>query len=349
MKQYYTGLDVSLEETAICTVDEKGVIAFEETVPTKPKLIDMCLKAKGLPIEKISLESGSLSHWLVKELKSFGWTVVCIDARSISAVLALNTNKTDRNDARGIAEALRSQCKYSREVYHQSQGSIELGTLLGARRTLVEQRTATNNTIRGLLKAYGICLGVGGNEKIAQSVRDKIINQQEVTKQGIKPLLVIFQTLNKEIEKMEENLLKIAKKDSVVKRLMTVPGVGPITALTYKITIDNPSRFKQPKTVGAYLGMTPKQYSSGLTKRQGRISKRGSKELRTLLAGAGLSLLMRCKKESSLRTWGLKIKERHGDKKACMAIGRKMAIIMHRIWINNTVFDPGISKETSNK
>ena len=126
MKQYYTGLDVSMEETAICTVDEKGVIAFEEMVPTKPKLIDMCLKAKGLPIEKISLESGSFSHWLVKELSTLGWKVICIDARSISAVLALNTNKTDRNDARGIAEALRSQCKYSREVYHKSQGSIEL-------------------------------------------------------------------------------------------------------------------------------------------------------------------------------------------------------------------------------
>ena len=192
-------------------------------------------------------------------------------------------------------------------------------------------------------------MGVGGNEKIAQTVRNKIINQQEITKQGFEPLLVIFETLNKEIEKTDTMLIEIAKKDAVVKRLMTVPGVGPITALTYKVTIDEPSRFKQANAVGAYLGMTPKQYSSGLTKRQGRISKCGSKELRTLLAGAGLSLLMRCKKESALRTWGLKIKERQGRKKACMAVGRKMAIIMHRIWINNTVFDPGISKETSNK
>src|SRR5665647_310488 len=160
--KYYTGLDVSMETTAVCTVDENGKIIFEDEIPTEPKLIDMCLKANGYSIEQIALESGSISHWLVKELTKLGRKVTCIDARSLAAVLSLCTNKTDRNDARGIAEALRCNYTSIKLVHQKSQPSIEIGTLLGARRSLINQRTTTSNTVRGLLKTYGIRLGVVG-------------------------------------------------------------------------------------------------------------------------------------------------------------------------------------------
>ncbi|MES2199641.1 MAG: IS110 family transposase [Chlamydiota bacterium] len=352
MAHYYVGLDVSMDQTDITTVDEKGGIVFEASVKTDPSCIDEALKRAGFSIEKMSMESGSLSHWLVQELSKLKWNVTCIDARSISPLLNLKTNKTDRNDARGIAEAVRTESKCIREVHQKSQESINIGTLLTARRLLVEQRTSLSNATRGLFKSFGIRLGPLGIESFASIVQTKISGYWPVesllpeknpnhTKQALyekKPqvfaleaLTTCFETLCQQINTIDVELNTLSKKDKIVKRLMTVPGIGPLTALTYKTTIDDPTRFKNPRLVGAYLGMRPTQYSSGQTKRLGRISKRGSKELRTLLASAGMRLLTNCKQPSDLRTWGLKIAEKHGKKKAFMAIGRKLAVIMHHI------------------
>lgn len=356
MAQYYTGLDVSMDLTDISTVDEKGKIVFETSAKTDPQSIDKALKTAGFPIQKMSLESGSWSHWLVRELSSMGWNITCVDARSIAPLLNLKTNKTDRNDARGIAEAVRTQSQYVRKVYQRSQESIDLGTLLTARRMLVAQRTALGNTMRGLLKIFGINLGslkanavsAKAQVKVAEywpSISDPLGKNPQDIRPKAYPALALealercFTTLLKEINAIDATLGQLAKKDEVITHLMTVPGVGPLTAITYKITIDNPKRFKVPRLVGAYLGMCPTQYSSGQTKRQGRISKRGSRELRMLLASAGMKLLTHCKKDSNLRTWGFKIAEKHGKKKAATAIGRKMAIIMHHIWSKNTTFE----------
>jgi len=355
MAQYYTGLDVSMEQTNIATVDDKGKIVFESSAKTDPKSIDTALKQAGFSIQKMSLESGAWSHWLVREISAMGWNITCIDARSIAPLLALKTNKTDRNDARGIAEAVRMQAQYIREVYQKSQESVNLGTLLAARRTLVEHRTAISNTTRGLLKAFGLHLGAAGADTFAISLKTKMdkqwpplascaeekpnSNSKEYPVLALEALSKCFEVLRKEINAIDVILNLLSKKDDVMKRLTTVPGVGFLTAMTYKTVIDNPKRFKISRLVGAYLGMCPTQYSSGQTKRQGRISKRGPKELRTLLASAGMKLLTHCKKPSNLQTWGLKIAEKHGKKKASMAIGRKIAIIMHRIWSKNTLFE----------
>lgn len=355
MAQYYTGLDVSMENTDIVTVDDKGKIVFESSAKTDPKSIDIVLKQAGFPIQKMSLESGSWSHWLVREISAMGWNITCIDARSISPLLALKTNKTDRNDARGIAEAVRVESKSIREVYQKSQESINLGTLIAARRMLVEQRTALGNTIRGLLKTFGLGLGKLEADTFFTSLQTKIAERwpsnipplektqnfcfEEYPVLALKSLGKCFEVLRKEVEAIDIFLRLLAQKDDVVTRLMTVPGVGFLTAITYKTVIDNPSRFKTPRLVGAYLGMCPTQYSSGQVKRQGRISKRGSTELRTLLSSAGMKLLTHCKKSSNLKTWGLKIAEKHGKKKASVALGRKIAIIMHRIWIKKTLFE----------
>ena len=273
MSQYYTGLDVSMNETAICTVNDKGKVVFEDSVTTDPKEIDKCLKTAGFPIEKMSLESGSMSHWLMKELLALGWKISCMDARSIATVLALKQNKTDRNDARGIAEAVRSHSSYVREVYQKSQESVDLGTLLSARRSLVRQRTVLSNTMRGLLKTFGLCLGGSTVEKFPFLIRKKIAEQwpqslieksakEEVISSQVKAypalaleaLLIPFETLTIELKKIDLVLKKTVKKDDVLKRLMTAPGVGYLTALTYKVIIDEPTRFKNARAVGAYLG-----------------------------------------------------------------------------------------------
>jgi len=348
MAQYYTGLDVSMEQTDIVTVDDKGKIVFEASIKTNPQSIDAALKQAGFPIQKMSLESGSWSHWLVKEISALGWNITCIDARSISPLLALKTNKTDRNDARGIAEAVRMQSQYIREVYQKSQKSIDLGALLTTRRMLVGQRTALGNTMRGLLKTFGLRLGIVEPSKFSESLQAKIAEQwpettspsEEYPVLALKTLARCFETLRKEIKEIDTILNLLSKKDDVLKRLMTVPGIGTLTAITYKVVIDNPKRFNKPRLVGAYLGMCPIQYSSGQIKRRGRISKKGPSELRMLLASSGMRILTHCKEPSKLRIWGLKISEKHGKKKASMALGRKLAIIMHHIWSKNTLFVP---------
>lgn len=208
MAQYYTGLDVSEEQTNITTVNNKGKIVFETVVKTNPQSIDAALKQAGFPIQKMSLESGSWSHWLVKEISALGWNITCIDARSISPLLALNTNKTDRNDARGIAEAVRVESKSIREVYQKSQESINLAVLLTTRRMLVEQRTALGNTVRGLLKTFGLRLEALKPNNFSESLEAKIAEQwsestgssEEYPVLALKTLARSFETLRKEIK-----------------------------------------------------------------------------------------------------------------------------------------------------
>ena len=337
--KYYTGLDVSMQTTAICTVDQDGAVVFEDEIPTDPKLINMCLKANGHPIDRLALESGSLSPWLVKELAKLGRKSLCVDARTLAPFLALEVNKTDRNDARGIAEAIRCNCKKLKMVHPKSQRSIELGTFLATRRSLINQRTHIINTVRGLLKTYGIRLGVIGRKNIVEKVRERILSEQEITKSSLEALLVVFIKLDAEIETLNKELLLLAEKDEIICRLMTIPGIGPITALTYKAEIDDPARFKRSRAVGAYLGMTPTQYASGQTKRQGRISKCGSNELRSMLTEAAFVLLTRYKQPSSLKAWGLKIAGAQGYKKAIVAVGRKLAVLMHRMWVDGKDFN----------
>ena len=359
--QYFVGLDVATISSSICIVNEKGRIVCESSLPTKAQSIHEYLSSKKIKIDKIALESGSLSHFLAKEIAALGWTITCMDARSLAPFMN-RTNKTDRNDARGIAEALRTDSKKVKYVYQKSEESIDLGVLLAARRTLVRQRTMLSNTMKGLLKSFGIILPPSGVTTIAPLIREKLEelwpstkpeNQDEEASKdltsskkftptylpiALESLIRSFTGLTQELDAVDALLLNLSRKDPIIKRLMTMPGIGFLTAITYKTVIDNPLRFRKSRSVGAYLGMCSTQYSSGQVKRYGRISKEGSKELRTLLASAGICLLRRCKAPSTLKDWGLKIEQKHGLKKAATAAGRKMAVIMHRMWIENTSF-----------
>jgi transposase len=329
--KHYVGLDVSMKNTAICIVTEQGKIVYEAEAKTDPHVLADAIEKTGLDIELVGFESGSLSHYLYQGFKERILPVVCIDARKMHTLLSVRVNKTDKNDAKGIADALRAGM-FTR-VHEKPQESIDRGVVLAMRRCMVNQRKDTKNHIRGILKAYGIRLGSVGAEKFSEKVKARIEHLDCLVQITIEGMLESFDLFNKKITQLDQKLLMVAHQDKEVRLLMTAQGVGPIIALTFKAEIHDPTRFKNSRTVGAYLGMTPTQYSSGETMKQGRISKCGSKELRFLLAEAGLVILTRSKKWSKLKAWGLKLMRKKGIKKASLAVGRKLAVIMHRMLI----------------
>lgn len=340
---YFAGLDISMKETSIAIVDEKGKIVFETMCKTEPDIIAKTLKDSKFALEKIGIESGCISFWLIGELKALSLPAICIESRQMATLIALKVNKTDRNDARLIANAMR--CNLYKEVHHKTKESVEVSVLMGARRTLVDTRTKLKNSIRGFLKAYGIRLGVVSHEKFLASVKDALNTCGKSAQIAIKGLLRAYEEVCKNIEIAEKELEVFCKQDAVVELFESIPGVGTITAVTYKAVIDNPFRFITPRDVGAYLGLTPNQYSSGDTTKQGRISKCGCKELRMLLVECATVILTRTQGWTKLKAWGLKIKKRSGIKKAAAAVARKLAIIMLRMWQEGKAFVWGEKKE----
>lgn len=337
--KYYTGLDISMKTTSISIVDKNGKIAYQDTVVTDPATIASTLKDTHLDIEKIAIESGSISHWLVQSLQKRNLPIVCIDSRKMSKVLSININKTDKNDARLIAEALR--CGFYSEVAQKPQDLAEIQILLTSRRTLLNTLVKFKNTVRGLLKTYGIRLGTVSHQKFGSTVRECLVDKHEMVQIAITSLLEAYQSTLYQLNRVDAQIKKMAKDDPDVQLLMTIPGVGIITAFTFKVCLGDPMRFKKSRAVGAYFGMTPSQYSSGETVRRGKISKCGAAEMRALLNDAAMSLLYTTKSWSRLKHWGLNLKKKKGHKKAMMAVGRKLAVIMHRMLIDRTPFKFG--------
>jgi transposase len=342
--KYFIGLDVSMEETSICIVDQDGKIIKESITISNPNAIHKFICNTKLEIEKIALESGSLSNWLSKKLLEKGLPVVCVDARHIAAILKMTINKTDRNDAKGIANAVR--CNMYREVYIKSNNSVEKSTLLGARECFSTQKTCFTNTIRGLFKGYGIRLSGSAisssnkeTEAFFKEAKKEAEKLSETVEFSLKELITHAEILHKKVKEFDRKITEMVKDDKEVQLLQSVGGVGPVTALMYTMVIDDPKRFEKSRSVGAYLGMTPTQYSSGEIQRQGRISKCGPGPLRRLLRQAGTFVLTRSNKNSKLKAWGLKLKAKIGGQKAAMAMGRKLAVIMHRMLITGKEFE----------
>jgi transposase len=344
---YYAGLDVSMKETSIAIINEQGKIVYETKCVTEPVIIAKTLNDSSFILEKIGLESGCISFWLIEELKKLGLTAICIESKQMATIIALKVNKTDRNDARLIADAMR--CNLYKEVYHKTKESIEINLQMGARRTLIDIRTKLKNSIRGFLKAYGIRLGAISHLKFSEAVRCSVKGYEDSIREVFEGLLKSYEEVCRNIENAEKELEQLCKKDPIIELFASIPGVGTITALTYKAVIDNPYRFVNPRNLGAYLGLTPNQYSSGDTIKQGRISKCGCTELRTLLVECAIVIMTRTNGWTKLKAWGLKIMKRSGIKKAATAVARKLAIIMLRMWQRGTAFIWGEKKEKVNK
>jgi transposase len=333
----YVGLDVSLKETAVCVIDAAGTRVWQGVCRSSPEALAKVVRARAPHATRIALETGPLAVWHWHELRKAGLPVVCLHARHAQAALSLQINKTDANDAYGLAQIVRAG--WYREVDLKSMDSYRLRLLLAARNRLVTIRTSLYNQIRGLLKTSGVVLPAGKGGRFERSVLGQLPTDEAV-RLVIESLLNTWRSLTAELKKFDLAIERTARANPVCRRLMTVPGVGPVTAVAYVATIDDPMRFRHSKDVGAYLGLTPRRYQSGDVDRAGRISKSGDTMLRSLLFEAAHILLTRLRQPSTIRAWGVRLIQRVGPRKAKVAVARKLAVIMHRLWVENTVFSP---------
>lgn len=333
----HVGLDVSQKATEICVVDGDGHRVWRGQCASDPEAIASTLARQAPGTIRVGMETGPLAIWLWHGLRAFGVPVDCIHARHVAAALSLQVNKTDTNDAHGIAQVVRSG--WYRPVGIKSLESCRIRALLTARGQLVAIRTGLSNQIRGLLKTFGVRLGagVGGTFEaavVAGCPADPMVRD------AIFALLTTWRTAGERKRELERQLIRLARKDEVCRRLASVPGVGAITSLAFVTTIDDPTRFQRSTDVGAFLGLTPKRYQSGDVDIAGRISKARDRMMRSLLFEAANAIVTRLRKDSALRQWGIQLIARVGARKAKVAVARKLAVILHRIWLDGTEFSP---------
>jgi transposase len=333
--KHYVGLDVSVKETSVCIIDAAGKTIREVKVPTEPKAILAVLANDAFSIERIGLEAGPLSQWLYSGLVEAGLPVICVETRYMKAVLSAQLNKSDRNDARGIAQMIR--VGLYRPVHVKTLASQKRRMLLTSRQLLQAKALDIENDLRGTLRNFGLKVGMVGTAKFETRIRDLVADQSDLAI-ITEPLLIARRVLREQIGVLHRLLLALVRDDKVCRRLMTMPGVGPIVALTFRATVDLPARFKNSKAVGAVFGLTPRRHQSGEIDRMGRISKCGDAMMRAVLYEAAQSMLTRTKKWSSLKAWGMKVARHRGMKRAIVAVARRMAVIMHRMWADGTEF-----------
>jgi transposase len=333
--KHYAGLDVSVKETSICIVDETGKICRELKVTSHPEDLLRVLQDPAWNLVRVGLEAGPLSQWLFNGLAEAGIPALCIETRHAKAYLKAQINKTDRNDARGIAQMMR--VNLFRPVHVKTLASQQRRALLTAQKLLQEKAIAIENDIRGLLRNFGLKVGVASAIIFEQRIRELVEGMPELG-ELMEVLLDARRKLREQFSKLHRKLLLIVREDEVCRRLMSVPGVGPVSALAFRATIDVPSRFRNSKAVGAVLGLTPVQHQSGESNRIGRISLCGDGMMRTLLYEGAQSILTRSVKWSWLKAWAMKIAKNRGLKRAIVALDRRLAVIMHRIWVDGTEF-----------
>jgi len=347
-KSYYVGLDVAQKKTQACVVDQDGKVIREKELNTHPAaIIGFIRKHFQSDVANIGLETGSLSPWLYRNLRQEGLPVVVLDAVHVSRALSMRRNKTDENDARGIAELVRMGVEWLGVVHVKSVACQSVRTQLTSRAMLVHQRVEMENTIRGMLKPYGCVVDSG--HKCAATFRDRVIDalcliedrENIQLKTTVTPLLDMHGAIYRQIDVMDKQLQAMAESHPVCKRLMSVPGVGPVTALAFFTAIEDPTRFTNPADVSAYLGLTPRTHQSGEYERQGRITKRGDVVTRLHLVQAATVMMTSTKSWSSLKSWGVRLSKRIGFNKAKVAVARKLAVILFVMWRDGKDFAYG--------
>jgi transposase len=331
----YVGLDVSMEATSVCVVDGEDSIVAEGVVATCPDAIAGFVRSRAPGAVRVGLETGSLSAWLWRELQARGVPALVIDARWAHAGLQLQRNKTDRKDAQGLAHLMAT--RWAHPVEPRSPESVRIRQLLSVRSRLIRMRVDIDNQLRGLLKSEGRRVGRVSQGRFAARIEELVADLPALQAMA-RVLLRVRATVREQAVRLERDLRRAARQDAVVRRLMTAPGVGLLTALAFRATIDDPHRFRRSRDVGAWLGLTPRRYASGEIDRSGRISKCGDRMTRTLLFEAANVLLTRSPRWSPPKAWAARLAKRIGHKKAKVALARKLAVILHRIWVDGTAF-----------
>jgi transposase len=333
--EHFAGLDVSVKETSICIVDDTGRIVREVKVASEPEALLQVLKNNAYQLKRIGLEAGPLSQWLYSAFAEANLPVICVETRHMRAVLKAQINKTDRNDARGIAQMMRAGLYCP--VHVKTLRSQKLRMLLTHRKLLQSKAIAVENDLRGTLRNFGLKVGIVGRLKFEARIKELVAGHPDLAVL-VEPLLIVRRVLREQIAVLHRRLLAIVRDDAVCRRLMTVPGVGPVVALTFRATIDVPARFRNSRAVGAVLGLTPCKHQSGESERTGAISKCGDEMMRVMLYEAAQILLVRSTRWSWLKAWAMQIARRRGIKKAIVALARRLAVVMHRIWVDGTTF-----------
>ena len=333
----YAGLDVSLEESTICIVDQEGRIVREGKVATEVETIERYLREHGATLGRIGLEAGPLSSWLYAGLRAAGWPAICIETRRLRAVTRTMPVKNDRKDAEAIAHMMRTG--YFRVVHVKSEASQRLRMLLRHRRLLQAKRLDLENELRGTLKALGLKLGKVSARSFTTRIQE-LTSSDEYLAKLVAPMLAARAQLIASFNTLHRQLLAIVKHDAICRLLMTAPGVGAVTALGYKTGVDDPARFVHSVDVGPHFGLTPRRYQSGAIDRTGHISKCGDAMVRSLLFEAAMALLYRVRAASALKQWARRLAKRVGARKAATALARKLAVILHRMWVDGTTFNP---------
>jgi len=332
---HYAGIDVSLETSSICIVDGAGTIVRELKAESEPGALAAALTATELPFSRVGLEAGPMSQWLHAGLAEAGLPVVLVETRRLRAATKTMPVKTDRIDARAIAQVVRTG--WFRAVHVKSELSQETRALLAARKLLVAKLRDVDNGVRGLLRGFGLKVGTVGERAFPRRARGLAHSRPELAA-VVEPLLQVREALLAGRERLHRLVLAAVRDEPTCRRLMTVPGVGPVTALTFCSAVDDPARFGRSRALGAHFGLTPRRYRSGETDRVGHISKQGDGLARQALYEAANVLLTRTSRWSALKAWGMSVARRAGMRRAKVAVARKLAVLLHRMWRDGTEF-----------
>jgi transposase len=333
--EHYAGLDVSLEQTSVCVVDARGQVVREAKVASEPEALVRFLCARGPGIIRVGLEAGPLSQWLHAGLVSAGLEVVLLETRHVKAALSAMTVKTDRRDARGIAQLLR--LGWYRPVHAKSANAQEVRALLTGRKLIQGKLLDIESGIRGVLRGFGLKVGPISRGRFDARIRE-LVEGQAMLETVVGSMLAARTALQAEFARLHRALLALVRADPVCRQLMSVPGVGAVVAITFRSGVDDPARFRRSRDIGPHFGLTPRKYQSGERDVTGSISKVGDRMVRTALYEAASVMLTRTMRMSPLKSWAMGVAKRRGTKKARVALARKLGVVLHRMWVDGTSF-----------
>ena len=336
MEEVYAGLDVSDKTTQVCVVDGSGVVVWSGACATDPDAISRTLRRQAPSLGRVILETGPLSAFLYHGLAERGSPVICICARHAHGVLSARVNKSDVHDAAGLAQM--SRTGWFKAVRIKQEASHMVRAHLKIREQLVDARQAMAGQLRGLLKLFGLRLGKVTTAGKRRERLELLFALRPELRAVMAPLIDSLEALEVQIRGSSKRLAQMAAADPVAMRLMSAPGVGPICALTFKSAIEDPDRFSRGEDAGAFAGLAPRRSQSGERDHRGRISKAGDPMLRAALYEAANSLLGRVKRPCALRDWGKRLAEAKGAKRARVAVARKLAVLLHRLWSSGEEF-----------
>ncbi len=334
----YVGLDVSLKTTQICVVDEERRIVWRGSSDTQPGMIAERLERLGRSVTLVGLETGSLTPWLYHCLKAAGLPVVCMDARRAADAVRSRPEKTDKADARSLAEML--ACGWYAPVFVKNLDSHRHKALLGARDQLVRVKRQLYGQVRGLLRPFGVRISQRAGAKRFDEEARAACRTDDILYASVAALLDVLASVTAQIAALDKAVRQIVTKTKACWHMMSVPGVGPITALAFAATIEDPHRFGRARSVGAYLGLTPRRYQSGERDVTFSISRQGDDMARHYLYEAANCLLTTVGSKSALKSWGLKLARKIGPKKARTALARKLAVLLLGLWKKESHFEP---------